>query len=537
MILLIDNYDSFTYNLYQQIGSLGKNVRVVRNDEITLEEIEALEPEAIVLSPGPGTPEEAGICIEVVRSFFHRIPILGICLGHQAIAAAFGAKIKRAKTIKHGKISLIKHDGKGLFQSLSGPVPVMRYHSLSVEQESLPPKLEVLATSADDEEIMAIRHREYPVYGLQFHPESIGTKSGTDIIQQFFRQYRKEKNMKKYLMKLSDRQALEETEMKEAIEEILQEDATDSEIAAFLVSLKAKGETVEEIAMLVNVLRQNALGAGKPMSGVMDNCGTGGDGSQSFNISTTSAFVLAGAGVKIAKHGNRSVSSKTGSADVLEHLGISLDYMDGEVDELLEENGIAFLFAPHVHPKMKRIMKVRRDLKIPTIFNLIGPLTNPVQLDTQLLGIYRRDMMEMMAHVLGRLGRKRAVVVNGAGYMDEASLAGENHLILLENGQTTKMIVTPEEAGLPVYDLDAIRGGEAKENAEILKRILEGEKGAPRDTVLLNAGIGLFANGKAKTIQEGIQLAKESIDSGAALSKLHYLIDYSKQQKKAGVLV
>ena len=537
MILLIDNYDSFTYNLYQQIGSLGKNVRVIRNDEMTLAEIEALEPEAIVLSPGPGTPEEAGICIEVVRSFFHRIPILGICLGHQAIAAAFGAKIKQAKTIKHGKISLIKHDGKGMFQALAGPVPVMRYHSLSIDQDSLPEKLEVLAISADDEEIMAIRHREYPVYGLQFHPESIGTKSGTDIIQQFFRQYRKEKNMKQYLMKLSDHQSLQEIEMKAAIEEILQEDATDSEIAAFLVALKAKGETVEEIAALVNVLRQNALGTGKQLPGVMDNCGTGGDGSQSFNISTTSAFVLAGAGVKVAKHGNRSVSSKTGSADVLEHLGISLDYLEGETDELLEENGIAFLFAPHVHPKLKKIMKVRRDLKIPTVFNLIGPLTNPVHLDTQLLGIYRRDMLEMMANVLNRLGRKRAVVLNGAGFMDEASLAGENHLILLESGETKKMIVTPEEAGLPVYDLEAIRGGEAKENAEILKRILEGEKGAKRDTVLLNAGIGLFANGKAKTIQEGIELAKESIDSGAALSKLHYLIDYSKQRQRVRITV
>ncbi|KKB35411.1 bifunctional anthranilate synthase component II/anthranilate phosphoribosyltransferase [Bacillus thermotolerans] len=537
MILLIDNYDSFTYNLYQQIGSLGKNVRVVRNDQITLEEIEALEPEAIVLSPGPGTPEEAGICIDVVRSFFHRVPILGICLGHQAIAAAFGADIRPAKTIKHGKISLIRHEGKGVFQALSGPVSVMRYHSLAVDEDTLPSKLEVLAHSADDEEIMALRHREYPVYGIQFHPESIGTKAGTDIVQQFFRQYRKEKNMKQYLMKLSDQQTLEQKEMEEAIEEILQEDATESEIAAFLIALKAKGETVDEVAALVNVLRQNALGTGNRIHGVMDNCGTGGDGSQSFNISTTSAFVLAGAGVKIAKHGNRSVSSKTGSADVLEHLGISLDYLEGETEQLLEENNIAFLFAPSVHPKMKRIMKVRRDLKIPTIFNLIGPLTNPIDLDTQLLGIYRRDMLEMMADVLNRLGRKRAVVLNGAGYMDEASLAGENHLILLENGTTRKMIVTPESVGLPEYKLDEIRGGEAKENAEILRSILEGEKGAKRDTVLLNAGIGLFTAGKADTIQDGIRMAKESIDSGAALSKLQYLIDYSKRRQKVGVIV
>ncbi|MET1032135.1 anthranilate phosphoribosyltransferase [Domibacillus tundrae] len=342
--------------------------------------------------------------------------------------------------------------------------------------------------------------------------------------------------MKKHLLTLSAGESLPFAEMEEAVTEILQEDVSDSEIAAFLMALKAKGETVDEIAALVHVLRQNAISTRTVWKNVMDNCGTGGDGSQSFNISTTSAFVLAGAGVKVAKHGNRSVSSKTGSADVLEHLGVSLDFLADETDKLLDENGITFLFAPHVHPKLKRIMKVRRDLKIPTIFNLIGPLTNPVQLDTQLLGIYRRDMLDMMADVLNRLGRKRAVVLNGAGYMDEASLAGENHLVVLENGTVEKMIVTAESVGLPEYSLDEIKGGEAIENAEILKRILEGELGACRDTVVLNAGIGLFANGKAKTVKEGVEMAQESIDSGAALSKLNYLVDYSKSRKKEEVL-
>ncbi|MCP3762841.1 anthranilate phosphoribosyltransferase [Domibacillus sp. A3M-37] len=342
--------------------------------------------------------------------------------------------------------------------------------------------------------------------------------------------------MKKHLLTLSAGESLPFAEMEDAVTEILQEDVSDSEIAAFLMALKAKGETVDEIAALVHVLRQNAISTRTVWKNVMDNCGTGGDGSQSFNISTTSAFVLAGAGVKVAKHGNRSVSSKTGSADVLEHLGVSLDFLADETDKLLDENGITFLFAPHVHPKLKRIMKVRRDLKIPTIFNLIGPLTNPVQLDTQLLGIYRRDMLDMMADVLNRLGRKRAVVLNGAGYMDEASLAGENHLVVLENGTVEKMIVTAESVGLPEYSLDEIKGGEAIENAEILKRILEGELGACRDTVVLNAGIGLFANGKAKTVKEGVEMAQESIDSGAALSKLNYLVDYSKSRKKEEVL-
>lgn len=221
--------------------------------------------------------------------------------------------------------------------------------------------------------------------------------------------------------------------------------------------------------------------------------------------------------MKVAKHGNRSVSSKTGSADVLEYLGISLDLHEEEVEELLEENHIAFLFAPHVHPRMKKIMKVRRDLKIPTIFNLIGPLTNPVDLDSQLLGIYRRDMLEMMADVLNRLGRKRAVVLNGAGFMDEASLSGENHLVLLENGHVEKMTVTPEKVDLPYYSNEAIVGGEAKENAEILIGVLKGEKGAYRDTVLLNAGLGFLRTEKRIPFKKGFDWRKK-----ASIPEGHY---------------
>ncbi|MBN8202828.1 MULTISPECIES: anthranilate phosphoribosyltransferase [Bacillaceae] len=338
--------------------------------------------------------------------------------------------------------------------------------------------------------------------------------------------------MKTILQRLSDRESLTEAEMKEAVENLFANDVTDSEIAAFMVSLKTKGETVEEIAGIVKAMRDKSLSFRKKIPNVLDNCGTGGDGSSSFNISSTSAFVIAGAGIPVAKHGNRSVSSKTGSADVLEHLGINLNHSPERTEEILEEIGIAFLFAPHVHPNIKRIMKVRKDLRIPTTFNLIGPLTNPVELDHQLLGIYRRDYIEMFAEVLKTLGRKRAVVLNGAGFMDEASLQGENHLAILNNGKVTKKVLHPEEVGLSVSSNDAIRGGDSRENAEILLSVLKGETGARRDTVLLNAGIGIFTGGKAETIQGGINLARESIDSGAALAKLHRLIDASKSVHK-----
>lgn len=338
--------------------------------------------------------------------------------------------------------------------------------------------------------------------------------------------------MKAILQQLADQQSLSEENVIEVMETIFEKKATDSEIAAFLIALKIKGETAEELTGLVKALRKRSLPFVKQFPNVLDNCGTGGDGSQSFNISTTSAFVIAGAGVPVAKHGNRSISSKTGSADVLEQLGISLEYSPQIAEELLEEIGICFMFAPHVHPYMKEIMKVRNDLRIPTIFNLIGPLTNPVPLENQLIGIYREDYLTTFAEVLKSLGRNRAIVLHGAGHMDEASLQGENKLVILENNSIAEMTLHPDEVGLPIYGADKIIGGNANENAGILQKVLRGEPGACRDTVLLNAGLGIFTGGAASTIREGVQLAKESIDSGAALQKLMHLKEASKRYKK-----
>lgn len=334
--------------------------------------------------------------------------------------------------------------------------------------------------------------------------------------------------MKSYLLQLAEHKSFSEDQMKEAVDFILGEEVSESEIAAFLMGLKSKGETVDEIVGIVKALKGNTLQFKKKFPNVLDNCGTGGDGSSSFNVSTTSAFVLAGAGIPVAKHGNRSISSKTGSADVLEYLGVNLNVNPEVTEEILEEIGIAFLFAPHVHPKLKKVMMVRRELKIPTIFNFIGPLTNPIELDYQLLGLYRRDLVTVFAEVLKQLGRKRAVVVNGAGFIDEASLQGENHLAILDNGVITNQSFSPEEFNLPQYDNNAIKGGTAKDNAEILIDVLKGKKGAYRDTVLLNAGIGIYTASKAETIEAGIKKAKEIIDSGAAYDKLTALIDKSK---------
>jgi anthranilate phosphoribosyltransferase len=334
--------------------------------------------------------------------------------------------------------------------------------------------------------------------------------------------------MKNFLLQLADQKSFTEAQMREIFQAVLHDDEiSESEIAAFLMGLKSKGETVEEIAGIVRALRENTVSFKGEFPNVLDNCGTGGDGSSSFNISTTSAFVIAGAGITVGKHGNRSISSKTGSADVLEELGVELNLPIEKTEEILKEIGIAFLFAPHVHPKLKKVNMVRKQLKIPTVFNYIGPLTNPIDLDYQMLGVNRRDILEPIAQVLKTLGRKRATVLNGPGNMDEASLQGATFITILDNGTITSTSITPEQVGLPEYDNSMIKGGDAKQNADILESVLKGEKDAYRDTVLLNAGIGIFTAKKAETIQEGIQKAQESIDSGAAYEKLRLLIEKS----------
>jgi anthranilate phosphoribosyltransferase len=335
--------------------------------------------------------------------------------------------------------------------------------------------------------------------------------------------------MKNYLEKLMEQENLTVEEMKQAVLHCFRPEANNAEIAAFLTALQIKGETADELTGLVEVIRSKSTYHASPLPNMMDNCGTGGDQSNSFNISTTAAFVIAGAGIPVAKHGNRSISSKAGSADVLEHLGVSLSFSREHMEETLSSNNIAFLFAPHVHQGLKPFMKVRKDLGLPTIFNAIGPLTNPFDLDSQLIGVYRHDLLQLIAEALKKLQRKRAIVLHGAGGMDEASLSGKNHLILLEQGKLTPFTLHPEEVGLPVYTNEQIRGGDAKENAAITKSVLKGEPGPYLDTVLFNAGLGLFASGTAKTVSSGVAMAKESIASGSALEKLENLVQYSRK--------
>jgi len=317
-------------------------------------------------------------------------------------------------------------------------------------------------------------------------------------------------------------------EMLQAAELIFNEETPKDAIADLLIALSNKGETTEEIAALATVMKSYALPLDLAEGNYLDNCGTGGDGLKSFNISTTAAFVLAAADVSIVKHGNRKISSASGSSDVLQALGIHTDFTIEDSIDLLKKEGITFLYAPNVHPRLKRIGEVRRSIGKPTIFNMVGPLTNPANLTTQLVGINRPEFVGNYAEVLRILGRKRAVVVSGTQGMDEASLTSDNTFALLENGEIQSFTVDIEALGLTPAPVTALRGGVPEENATILRDLLNGKQSAYFDAVLLNAGLALFAYGKASSIQDGVELARESILSGKALAKLEAVVEYSQ---------
>jgi anthranilate synthase/phosphoribosyltransferase len=550
MILIIDNYDSFTYNIAQQIAKLGARVEVRRNDAVSIDEIatrrSAGEIEGIVISPGPGVPDTAGVSLDVVAFADESdTPLLGICLGHQCIAQYYGAHIVRASAVAHGKTSLIRHRGAGLLGGMSRPFTATRYHSLVVDPKTVPSCLQVTA-SLEDGTIMGLSHPDKPIHGVQFHPESVLTAEG-DLIAQAFLEVcgaiepvlparstaaantsrRVVETIPDALSIVIDGGSLTEGQAAAAMGVIMDGEGTDAQVASLITALRMKGETVDEIVGFARAMRAHANTVVTTLSGSLDIVGTGGDGLKTFNISTTSAFVIAGAGVPVAKHGNRASSSASGAADVLEALGVDIALTPAAMGRCVNELGIGFLFANVLHPSMRFAAGPRRQIAIRTVFNILGPLTNPAGAQRQLLGVYAPRLVDMMAEVAGRMGAEHVVVVHGHPGMDEASCSGSTQVGEYSKGTLSHHVLTPQQVGLPVGDPDAIHGGTPDENAIITRAILAGEQGPRRDTILLNAGMGLYAADKVSGIEEGIALARTSIDSGAALAKLEGLIALS----------
>jgi len=338
--------------------------------------------------------------------------------------------------------------------------------------------------------------------------------------------------IKEGIQKLIEQKNLTYEESREIMKEIMSGNATNTQIAAFLTALRVKGETVEEITAFTEVMKEFCHRITPKVNGrLVDTCGTGGDRIKTFNISTTAAFVVAGAEVAVAKHGNRSVTSKSGSADVLEKLGLNLNLEPKEVERTIEEVGIGFMFAPAFHPAMKYAIEPRREIGIRTVFNILGPLTNPANANAQILGVYDRALIEPLANALKNLSCEEAMVVHGLDGLDEISTIGKTAVAWLREGEVTALETVPKDFGVEQARPENIKGTTAEESGEITFKILNGycsRDDPKRDIVLVNASAGIIVSGKADNFSEGIELARESIESGAAYKKLKMLIKASK---------
>ena len=534
MILLIDNYDSFVFNVEQYFRELtNEEVKTVRNDAITLEKIKILNPSRIVLSPGPKHPKDSGICLEILKNI-ENTPILGICLGHQAFGLVFGGKIEKLEIPLHGKTSEITVTGKNsiLFKDMPEKFNVMRYHSLYVSEENLPEELTVTAKS-DDGIIMALEHKTKDIYGIQFHPESFFTEYGKNIIKNFISNTKKEtlqsndKNteeterkkadevFKKYLKKLQDNIPLADNDFKEICEVINSKNYDIVQLGALLVLISEKSLYPESLTAFVkNILEYSVtFSDDTPM---IDLCGTGGDGLKTINISTTVAFIVAAMGVKVAKHGNKSVTSKSGSSDVIDKLGLTMEKSIITQLNKLENSNLAFFHAPFFHNLVGEVREVRQRLGIRTVFNVLGPLLHPNRkLKYQLVGLYHEPVHRLYAETLQLLGREHALVVRGNDGLDEISICDETKIVEVKGDKILEYTVSPETFGFKRAFHADIEGGTPEENAEILVRTLKGEENSPKsDIVILNAMFALYAADFVKHPAEAKPLILEAINSG-----------------------
>jgi len=323
-------------------------------------------------------------------------------------------------------------------------------------------------------------------------------------------------------------QSLTMEEASAVMREIMEGEATPAQLGAFLTALALKGETTQEIAGMARVMREMALRV-EVDGELVDTVGTGGDGKNTFNISTATAFIAAGAGLKVAKHGNRAASGSCGSADVLEALGVQIELSPVAVAQCINEVGVGFMFAPAFHPAMRHAGPVRREIGIRTVFNILGPLTNPAGAQTQLLGVALPELGGIMAEVLGLLGSHHAMIVHGAGGLDEISLSGDTSVWEVRGGQVEEWTIRVEDTGLPETPIEAIRGGSKEENAATMRRLFQGEQGAVRDMVLLNSAGVLMVGDKSETIRQGIEMSAEIIDTGSALAKLDQMVEVTQR--------
>ena len=532
MIVFIDNKDSFTFNIVQTLERVsGDKVKVLRSEEAGIADIENENPSHLVIGPGPGTPKEAGISIEAIKHFAGKLPILGICLGHQAIGAAFGADIVGAKYIRHGIVEEIKTDGRGIFRNIGLKGNFTRYHSLVIDEKTLPSDFEVTAR-AKDGDIMGIRHKTMVIEGVQFHPESIASEKGDALFKGFLKYSRENLSHVLILNQLIDqKKPLSREQIGQFIGELTDGMMDEKVASSVLTAMAARGNpTAEEMAGAAQVMLKKKTKFPLEMEGLAEIVGTGGDGKGSFNISSLSALVASSCGQVMAKHGNRAVSSKSGAADFFEALGINIMAAPEKTAELIQKTGFGFLMAPVYHSAMRFAAPIRKALGIKTIFNVLGPLLNPANAQYELLGVYSKDLLKDYAQAAVLLGARRVMVIHSQDGYDEISPCAQTFVYQIdEDGKESEYVINPSKFGITDADENELYGGNGAENAELAMEVL---KGGGRRTIKyavgLNAGAVLYLSGKVKTLKEGYDLALDSIASGKALKKLEEIQNVSK---------
>ncbi|OCG33387.1 anthranilate phosphoribosyltransferase [Gilliamella sp. Choc3-5] len=537
-ILFIDNIDSFTYNLVDQLRNSKHCVTIYRNTipaNVIIEKLSQMQNPILMLSPGPGAPSDAGCMPELLKRLKGKLPIIGICLGHQAIVESYGGSIVPAGDILHGKASLIEHDEQAMFKGLPNPLPVARYHSL--KGENIPKTLTINALCNNI--VMAVRNDEDRVCGFQFHPESILTIQGAELLEQTIKWAlnppqkqdkpkqeaivdKQEYNIQPIVNKLYLGQSLTQEESKILFSLIIQGKIEPTVLATVIISMKVRGEKPDEIAGAALALLENADLFDSPDYDFTDIVGTGGDGTNSINISTASAFVAAALGYKVAKHGNRGVSSKSGSSDVLSALGIKLNMSAQTSRQALDELGVCFLFAQQYHSGFRHAAPIRQQLKTRTIFNVLGPLINPSRPKRILLGVYHPDLIQPIAETLKMLNYKHAYVVHGAG-MDEVAIHGKTDVAEVKDGEIRYFTLKPDDFGLPTFTLKDIEGGTPEQNRDMLIAILQGYgKPAHQSAIAANVAMLMSLFGESN-LKQNAQRAIEMMQSGKPYALLQQL--------------
>jgi anthranilate synthase/phosphoribosyltransferase len=460
------------------------------------------------------------VSVQAIKHFAGKVPVLGICLGHQAIGYAFGGTIVGAKFIKHGIAEEINLDGKGLFRTIGGKGTFTRYHSLVIEESTLPACLEVTARAADGD-IMGVRHKTLAVEGVQFHPESIASAQGEALLKAFLSYRREGLPFSKVLSGLMAGKSMTREEAEIFMEDLTEGSLDERQTSAILTAISAKGPSAEEIAGCASVLCRKKKNV--PITKALtDIVGTGGDGLGSFNISSMAALVAAACGVPIAKHGNRAVSSKSGSADFYEALGIKIDIPAEKTASIIERTDFGFLFAPVYHSAMRFAAPVRKLLGVKTIMNLVGPLSNPAGAQYQMLGVYEKSLMLPVAEASKMLGSKRVMVISSDDGMDEISPAAKTSVIEIgEDGATREYSIDPADFGITGCSLDDLLGGDAAENVRLARELLAGTgKPGLRAAVALNAAATMYISGHAKTMKEGYERSLAAIADGSVARKI-----------------